>query len=155
LFLLPAKKSYPKPSLFYPTTRRVANESLTINPGCFRKPHWHPETAELGYVHSGRAKMTAQSPGGASETYELESGDVYFIPEAYPHHIENLTESELRFLIFFDTPDVQDIGFTGAIPAFAERITGPTLTLFPEQLARIPKLPADTLLVSKVNPLSK
>jgi oxalate decarboxylase len=42
---------------------------------------------------------------------------VYFIPRAYPHHIENLTDSKLRFLIFFDTPDVQDIGFTGAIPA--------------------------------------
>jgi oxalate decarboxylase len=80
---------------------------------------------------------------------------VYFIPRAYPHHIENLTDSELRFLIFFDTPDVQDIGFTGAIPAFGENITGPALGLSAEQVARIPKLPSDSLLVAKANPVAK
>jgi oxalate decarboxylase len=99
--------------------------------------------------------MTIQSPGGSAETYELEPGDVYFIPRAYPHHIENLTDSELRFLIFFDNPDVQDIGFTGAIPAFASRITGPALGLAADQVARIPKQPADLLIVSKTNPVLK
>ena len=59
----------------------------------------------------------------------------------------------MRFLIFFDTPDVQDIGFTGAIPAFSDRIIGPTLNLKPAQLARIPHRPADLLLVSKTNPV--
>jgi oxalate decarboxylase len=98
--------------------------------------------------------MTVQSPGGAAETYELEAGDVYFIPRAYPHHIENLTDSEMRFLIFFDTPDVQDIGFTGAIPAFGENITGPTLGLSPAQVALIPRQPADLLIVGKTNPVA-
>ena len=118
-----------------------------------REPHWHPETAELGYVHTGHARMTVQSPGGNAETYELHAGDIYFIPRAYPHHIENLTDEEMRFLIFFDTPDVQDIGFTGAIPAFPSRVTGPTLRLSEEQIACIPHLPSDLLVVNKVNPL--
>ena len=139
----------------WPALKHQAMYSLRVQGIGMREPHWHPETAELGYVLAGRARMTVQSPGGAAETYELEPGDVYFIPRAYPHHIENLTDSEMRFLIFFDNPDVQDIGFTGAIPAFGENITGPALGLSAEQVARIPKLPSDSLLVAKANPVAK
>lgn len=138
----------------WPALRNQAMFSLRVQGIGMREPHWHPETAELGFVHTGRARMTVQSPGGSSETYNLEPGDVYFIPRAYPHHIENLTDGELRFLIFFDTPDVQDIGFTGAIPAFSDRVTGPTLGLRPEQLSLIPREPADLLLVGKKNPVA-
>lgn len=138
----------------WPALKKQAMYSLRLQGIGMREPHWHPETAELGYVHTGHARMTVQSPGGSSETYELDEGDIYFIPRAYPHHIENLTDGEMRFLIFFDTPDVQDIGFTGAIPAFPGRITGPTLGLSDGQISRIPRLPADLLLVQKVNPVA-
>ncbi len=67
--------------------KHQAMYSLRIQGIGMREPHWHPETAELGYVLEGRARMTIQQPGGSSETYELEPGDVYFIPHAWPHHI--------------------------------------------------------------------
>ncbi len=137
----------------WPALRNQAMYSVRIHGIGMREPHWHPETAELGYVKEGRARMTVESPGGAAETYELAPGDVYFIPRAYPHHIENLTDGEVHFLIFFDTPDVQDIGFTGAVPAFPGRVMGPTLGLTDRQLGDIPRLPADTLLVGKRNPV--
>jgi len=137
----------------WPALKRQAMYSLRVQGSGMREPHWHPETAELGYVHTGHARMTVQSPGGEAETYELNTGDIYFIPRAYPHHIENLSDEEMRFLIFFDTPDVQDIGFTGAIPAFPDRIVGPTLGLDSAQVSCIPQLASDTLLVSKVNPV--
>jgi len=137
----------------WPALRSQAMYSLRLQGIGMREPHWHPETAELGFVHTGRARMTVQSPGGSAETYELAEGDIYFIPRAYPHHIENLTGGEMRFLIFFDTPDVQDIGLTGAIPAFPLRVMGPTLGLGEPQLAQIPRLPSDLLLVGKINPV--
>lgn len=137
----------------WPALKHQAMYSLRIQGGGMREPHWHPETAELGYVHTGHARMTVQSPGGSYETYELQQGDIYFIPRAYPHHIENLSDEEMRFLIFFDTPDVQDIGFTGAIPAFPDRLLGSTLGLDNAHVSRIPRLPSDTLLVLKFNPL--
>ena len=133
--------------------RKQAMYSVRIQGTGMREPHWHPETAELGYVRKGQARMTVESPGGSAETYELNAGDVYFIPRAYPHHIENLADDELHFLIFFDTPDVQDIGLTGAIPAFPVRLMGPTLGLGEKQLAKIPRLPSDLLLVRKKNPV--
>jgi oxalate decarboxylase len=137
----------------WPVLRNQAMYSVHIHGIGMREPHWHPETAELGFVKEGRARMTVESPGGRAETYELEPGDAYFIPRAYPHHIENLTDGEVHFLIFFDTPDVQDIGFTGAIPAFPGRVMEPTLGLNDQQLADIPRLPADLLLVGKKNPV--
>lgn len=137
----------------WPILNNQAMYSVRIHGTGMREPHWHPETAELGYVKEGRARMTVESPGGNAETYELEPGDVYFIPRAYPHHIENLTDGEVHFLIFFDTPDVQDIGFTGAVPAFPGRIMGPTLGLTEQQLDDIPRLPTDVLLVRKINPV--
>ena len=139
----------------WPALRAQAMYSLRIHGVGMREPHWHPETAELGYVLQGRARMTVKSPGEAAETYKLAPGDCYFIPRGYPHHIENLDDGEVRFLIFFDTPDVQDIGLTGCIPAFPARITGPTLGLSGAQLAKIPPLPSDLLLVRKLNPVTK
>ncbi len=84
----------------WPALKKQAMYSLRVQGIGMREPHWHPETAELGYVHTGRARMTVQDFGGNAETYELSEGDVYFIPRAYPHHIENLTDGEMRFLIF-------------------------------------------------------
>ena len=137
----------------WPALKAQAMYSVRIHGIGMREPHWHPGTAELGFVKQGHARMTVQSPGGSSDTYELQPGDVYFIPRAYPHHIENLDGTEVHFLIFFDTPDVQDIGLTGGIPGFADRIVGPTLGIGEDQVSKIPRLPSDLLLVGRVNPL--
>ena len=136
----------------WPALKAQAMYSVRIHGIGMREPHWHPETAELGFVRQGHARMTVQSPDGSSETYELHPGDIYFIPRAYPHHIENLDGTEVHFLIFFDTPDVQDIGLTGAIPGFPINIVGPTLGIAGDQVARIPRLPSDLLLVGRLNP---
>ncbi|MDW4736295.1 cupin domain-containing protein, partial [Escherichia coli] len=83
--------------------------SLRITADGMREPHWHPETAEMGYVQSGHAKMTVQNPDGSIDSWELAPGDVYFIPRAYPHHIEVLDNDEIHFLIFFDQPTPGDV----------------------------------------------
>jgi len=137
----------------WPALKAQAMYSVRIHGVGMREPHWHPETAELGFVEQGHARMTVQSPDGSAETYELHPGDIYFIPRAYPHHIENLDGTEVHFLIFFDTPDVQDIGLTGAIPAFPASIIGPSLGIDEAQVALIPRLPSDLLLVGRVNPV--
>jgi oxalate decarboxylase len=138
----------------WPVLRSQGMYSLRMHGTGMREPHWHPETAELGYVKEGHARMTIKSPGNKVDTYTLEPGDTYFIPRAYPHHIENLTDGELHFLIFFDTPNVQDIGYTGGIPAFPHRIVGPTLGIESLQIFAIPDLPMDELIVKKTNPVA-
>lgn len=73
---------------FWPALEDLSMYSLRIGGQGMREPHWHPVTAELGYVRSGRARMRVLSPEGVLEEYTLSPGDVYFIPRAYPHHIE-------------------------------------------------------------------
>jgi len=106
----------------WPILQKQALFSLRITEKGMREPHWHPETAELGYVASGKGKMSLLSSSGKAESYEMNAGDLYFIPKAYPHHIENLQSSDLHLLIFFTQSMPQDIGFTGSVKSFSNEI---------------------------------
>ncbi|MFT3832654.1 MAG: cupin domain-containing protein [Micropruina sp.] len=86
----------------WPIACHQALYSLELTGKGMREPHWHPETAELGYVEKGKGRMTILSPSGNQDTYIMEEGDLYFIPKAYPHHIENLEGETLHLQIFFD-----------------------------------------------------
>lgn len=140
----------------WPALRTQSMFSLRLGGKGMREPHWHPETAEMGYVLAGRSRMTIKSPSGGAgsvDTFELAAGDMYFIPKAYPHHIENLGADELHFLIFFDRAVGEDIGYTGGIPAFPRRIVAPSLGMTERTLPRIPGLGADAMIVGKRNPV--
>ncbi|HUA73821.1 MAG TPA: cupin domain-containing protein [Solirubrobacteraceae bacterium] len=138
----------------WPALDQLAMYSLRITGKGMREPHWHPVTAELGYLHAGRARMTVRSDDGSVDTYELGPGDAYFIPRAFPHHIENLADhEEAHFLIFFDQPEVHDIGYTGSAGALARRVLAPTLGLSAAELPELPEMPADLLIVEKRNPV--
>jgi oxalate decarboxylase len=137
----------------WPALDELAMYSLRIEGAGMREPHWHPVTAELGYVHTGRARMTVKSPDGSVDTYELAAGDVYFIPRAYPHHIENLESEETHFLVFFDQPEVRDIGYTGGAGAYPTRILAPTLGMPAATFPPLPPMPSDLLIVEKRNPV--
>ncbi len=139
---------------FWPVLEGIAMYSVHISGSGMREPHWHPQTCEMGFVETGRARMTLLSPGGKVDTYLLNPGDMYFIPQAYPHHIENLEGEETHFLIFFNRPMPLDIGFTGGLPTFPERIVAPTIGCTTETLPKIPEYPSDLLLVGKVNPVA-
>lgn len=138
----------------WPVLRNIAMYSLQIHGNGMREPHWHPECAEMGYVLRGCARMTIKNPGKAADTYRLEPGDVYFIPPAYPHHIENLTDDGLHLLIFFSNPEVPDIGYTGAIPAFPFHLIESVLGVKDGHIPCPPDLLADALIVEKINSVS-
>src|SRR5215510_16166331 len=45
--------------------RSIADLTLRIAGNGIREPHWHPVTAELGYVLTGRARMSIKSADGS------------------------------------------------------------------------------------------
>lgn len=134
----------------WPMAINQALYSLRLTGVGMREPHWHPGTAELGYVEQGRGRMSIMGGDGNIDTYIMEEGDIYFIPKAYPHHIENLNDQQdLHLLIFFDQGMPKDIGFTGSIRAFPSTalaaVTHNGATFF----ENLPKYYKDAFIVTK------
>jgi oxalate decarboxylase len=48
--------------------------------------------------------MTIMNPDGTLDTWNMTTGDMYFIPRAYPHHIDTIGHDDWHFLVFFDQP---------------------------------------------------
>ncbi len=136
----------------WPIAQSQAIYSLRLTNQGMREPHWHPETAELGYVRQGKGRMTILSPKGDVDTYIIEEGDIYFIPKAYPHHIENLSEQELHLLIFFDQGMPKDIGFTGSILSYSHDVLESITGSDPGFFKQLSKYDSDLFIVKKINP---
>jgi len=137
----------------WPILQRQALYSLELNGKGMREPHWHPATGELGYVDKGKARMSIQSPNGNVDTYILNESDIYFIPPAYPHHIENLTDGPLHFLIFFDQQMPADIGFTASVKSFSNEVLAAVFNSPQDFFTSLPTYYEDQFIVSKVNPV--
>ena len=137
---------------FWPILKNISMYSLRITDQGMREPHWNPETAELGYVHQGAARMTVLDPDGTTDTYVLKPGDVYFVPRAYPHHIEQLGDAPIHFLIFFDQPFPQDIGYRATGTAYSREVMASVFGLDAANFPSLPLTPADPLIVPRINP---
>lgn len=139
----------------WPILHDISMFSLRINTTGMREPHWHPKTAEMGYVISGQARMTILSPGDEQqfETYTLKAGDMYFVPRGYPHQIENIGNELTHFLVFFDQSVPGDIGFTGSFSAYSRDVIAATLQCQPNELPEFPFYPEDLLIVKRINPI--
>jgi oxalate decarboxylase len=138
---------------FWPILDDISMYLLNVNDDGMREPHWHPITAEMGYVARGSGRMTVLDPNGALDTYSLKSGDVYFVPRAYPHHIEDLGHGAFEFLIFFDQPTPGDIGYRAATGVYDRDVLAAAFRTDPDALPMFPRTPMDPLLVPRVNPL--
>jgi oxalate decarboxylase len=95
--------------------------------------------------------MTILDPDGGTDTYELGPGDVYFVPRAYPHQIEVLSEEEVHFLVFFDQPTPGDIGYRAAGSAYSREVLAATLGIPVDALPALPFTPEDPLIVPRRN----
>ena len=142
-------------SQVWPVLRRLSMYSLRIGTAGMREPHWHPETAELGYVHQGEARMSILDPDGSVDTYCLRPGDAYFVPRAYPHQIEVIGDEDIHFLVFFDQPTPGDIGYRGSASAISPRAMASVFGVSTEELPSFPFTPVDPLIVARENPVDR
>ncbi|ORA11058.1 cupin domain-containing protein [Mycobacterium asiaticum] len=138
---------------YWPALKDLSMYSLRIREDGMREPHWHPITAEMGYVNRGAARMTVMNPNGDLDSWYLRQGDVYFIPRAYPHHIEVFDAPELHFCIFFDQPTPGDVGYRTAVSAYPRRVLAAAFDTHIDDLPDFPFTKADPLIVNRLNPL--
>lgn len=138
---------------FWPALKNISMYSLRVTEDGMREPHWHPITAEMGYIHYGDARMTLMNPDGSLDTWTLTTGDMYFIPAAYPHHIENIGTEDWHFLIFFDQPFPADIGLRASASAYTREVLAAAFNTHIDDLPTFPFTPADPLVVGRTNPV--
>ncbi|KAJ5721965.1 RmlC-like cupin [Penicillium malachiteum] len=138
---------------FWPALHNMSMYSLRVEDIGMREAHWHPSTAELGYVAEGEARMTIMDPDGSTDTYFLKPGDMYYVPTAYPHQIEVTGSERMHFLIFFDQPNPKDVGYRNSATAMSRQTMASTLEVAEENLPEFPFTIKDPLIVGKKNPV--
>ncbi len=149
----PAGNAHTTRAALWPILRDISMFSVTITSNGMREPHWHPETAEMGYVAAGRGRMTILDPDGSADTYLIRPGDVYFVPRAYPHHIENIDAERLHLLIFFDRTSPGDIGYRSLINVYPRSTLAAVFGIAESGLPAFPFTEIDPLLVPRTNPV--
>jgi oxalate decarboxylase len=90
-------------------------------------------------------------PGGTLDTWHLKQGDVYFIPRAYPHHIEVVDSPGWHFTIFFDQPTPGDIGYRASASAYSREVLAATFNTHIDNLPDFPFTRTDPLIVTRRN----
>ena len=134
---------------FWAALEDISMYSLQLTPHGMREPHWHPITAEMGYVTRGHGRMRVLDPDGTLDEYLLEPGDVYFVPRAYPHHIETMSEEQLQFQIFFDQAMPGDIGYRATASAFSREVLAASFGIPERELPTFPVTGTDPLIVPR------
>src|SRR6267142_1930455 len=95
---------------------------VVLKPGGIREPHWHPNAWEFDYCISGKARMSVVGPDNEWQIFEVEPGQVVFVPMGFFHYFENIGKEDLRFLVSFNNSGAEsddDIGVSvslGAMP---------------------------------------
>jgi oxalate decarboxylase len=140
-------------SKLWPVLQNIAMFSVDLTSQGMRELHWHPETAEMGYITHGKGRMTIVSPDGSADTFEMNQGDVYFIPRAYPHHFEDIGEGDLKLLVFFDQATPGDIGVRTSVGCYSREVLAATFKVEPSALPPFPFATEDPLLVKRINPI--
>jgi oxalate decarboxylase len=90
----------------------IAAAIVTVRPGGLRELHWHPNADEWQYFISGKGRMTVFGTGGTALTADFEAGDVGYVQQTLPHYIENMGDTDLRFLEMFKSSFYQDLSLS-------------------------------------------
>jgi len=130
-----------------PTLHGLSVYSLVLHPKGAREPHWHPNAGELNYLIQGRVKINLLSPKGV-ESFELEPGQISYLPKGYLHHIENISDEEVRMAIFFNHPSPSDIGISGCLGAYPNDILEALFGVSTDYFKTMPKYQQDLFVVS-------
>ena len=88
-------------SRLLPISTTTAAALVELEPGGLREVHWHPNGDEWLYVIEGQARMGVFAGQGQARTFDLQAGDVGYVPVAMGHYLENTGSTNFRFLETF------------------------------------------------------
>jgi oxalate decarboxylase len=131
-----------------PTLEGLTMYSLRLERKGVREPHWHPNAHELNYLIKGKARIALLSPGEQVDAFEMEQGDISFLPKGYYHYIENIGNEPLQFAVFFNHTMPSDLGLSGSLGAYSNEILASIFKVSPSYFNSMPKYQEDLFIVA-------
>ncbi len=103
---------------------------LNLKPkGCL-EPIWHPNANKIGYCQQGKALVTLRNPE-KNETFTVNEGDVFFIPEGYIHGIENIGSKDCIIAFAYSHKFPQVMSLSKAIHSLSNNVFNSTFNTNP------------------------
>ena len=132
--------------------QKAAMFLVVLKPGRIREPHWHPDAWEFDYCISGRARMSVVAPNNEWKIFDVEPGQIVFVPMGYFHYFENIGPEELRFLVVFNNSAAEsgdDIGVSVSLGGVPNHVLAATFGVPVSAFDNIPKLHKEVVIASK------
>lgn len=104
-----------------------------------RVPHWHANAMEIGVVLNGKMKITIWEGLETSKIFTVEKNGTWAIPQGALHALENVGDSELDFIVAYNSPIPADRDFATGWAALPDTILTQSLGLLPEEIATLKK----------------
>ncbi|MDG2201410.1 MAG: cupin domain-containing protein [Phycisphaerales bacterium] len=102
-----------------------------LNPGGAVEPHWHPNSDEIVYITSGRAKAMLVTPFGEVEVQEIGAGGGFYAPASFYHSIEQVGSEDVEGIAFFNNAEMVYVGLGEALGAFDDDVLSATFNVEP------------------------
>src|SRR4051794_41770600 len=83
--------------------QKAAMFLVVLKPGGIREPHWHPDAWEFDYCISGKARMSVAGPNNHRKMFDVNPGQVVFVPMGYFHDFANIGEDDQHSPASFNT----------------------------------------------------
>src|SRR6195256_4806392 len=90
----------------------IAAALVTVRPGGVREMHWHPNADEWQYYIKGKARMTVFNTGPNAMTMDFNAGDIGYVKRNLGHYVENVGDTDLRFIGVFRAPRYEEISLS-------------------------------------------
>ena len=125
---------------------------VVLDKGGIREPHWHPNAWEFDYCISGKARMSVVAPNNEWQIFDVEPGQVVFIPQGYFHYFENIGSDKLHFLVVFNDSAAEsddDIGISVSLGGIPKHVLAATFGVDKSVFDKVPKLHKEVVITSR------
>jgi len=89
------------------------------------KPLWHPNAHKVGYCIHGRGLVSLRTPDRL-ETFTIEEGEIFFVPQGCVHQIENSDEADCEINFTLDDVNPEVMSFSEAVYSISDTVFNST-----------------------------
>lgn len=125
--------------------------NLKLKPRGSTEPIWHPNAGKIGYCIDGKALVSIRAPS-EKEEFTVKKGEIFFIPQGYIHHIENIdaTDCVINFALNHSLPET--MYFSKAISSISDSVFNGTFNTPPHFVDSLKK-PKDASFIKTLSAL--